>query len=75
MALKATRSAHIQPERPAHGAEIVNRTAFAAESPNGNTVSLEDQMVRGVEAQRQHTMALAVWQKSLDILRFSLGRR
>lgn len=43
-------------------------------SPNGNTVSLEAEMVRGVEIRQQHDRALAVYRSALDILRTSLGR-
>ena len=43
-------------------------------SPNGNTVSLEDQMIRSVEAQADHQAATTIYKKSLDILRTSLGR-
>ena len=44
------------------------------QSPNGNTVSLEDQMVRAAEVrQREHDLALAVYRKSLDILRTASG--
>jgi flagellar basal-body rod protein FlgB len=44
------------------------------ESPNGNTVSLEDQLMRSIEAQQNHEAATAIYRKSLDILRTSLGR-
>ena len=43
-------------------------------SPNGNTVSLEDQMIRSVEAQADHEAATTIYKKSIDILRTSLGR-
>lgn len=43
-------------------------------SPNGNSVNLEDQAVRAVEAQGQHALALAVYSKAIDILRLGLGR-
>ena len=43
-------------------------------SPNGNTVSLEFEMLRGVEAQRAHDRALRVYGSALQILRTSLGR-
>jgi flagellar basal-body rod protein FlgB len=46
-----------------------------AMSPNGNSVSLEDQMLRSAEAKGQHDMALAVYKKSLDLMRLSLGRK
>lgn len=43
-------------------------------SPNGNTVNIEDQAVRAVQAQGQHALALAVYAKAVDILRLGLGR-
>lgn len=42
--------------------------------PNGNTVNLEDQTLRAVEAQGQHRLALTVYGKTLDLLRLGLGR-
>ncbi len=44
-------------------------------SPNGNTVSLEDQMMRSVEAQQSHEAATAIYKKAIDILRLTLGRK
>lgn len=44
-------------------------------SPNGNSVSLEDQMMRSVEAQQSHEAATAIYRKTIDILRLTLGRR
>ncbi|MBP6679474.1 MAG: FlgB family protein [Paracoccus sp.] len=44
-------------------------------APNGNTVSLEDEMFRSAAAKREFDMALAVTKSSLSILRTSLGRR
>jgi flagellar basal-body rod protein FlgB len=49
-------------------------TAFGAETPNGNTVSLEDQMMRSTDVRQHHQLALGVYEKSLSILRNSLGR-
>ena len=43
-------------------------------TPNGNNVSLEDQMLRTIEAQQHHETATLIYKKSLDILRMSLGR-
>lgn len=43
-------------------------------SPNGNTVSLEAEMVRAAEAKSAHETALTVYRSSLDILRTSIGR-
>ena len=43
-------------------------------SPNGNTVSLESQMVKSTVASRQHDMALAVYKHALSFIRTSIGR-
>ncbi|WP_224816463.1 FlgB family protein [Hasllibacter sp. MH4015] len=43
-------------------------------SPNGNTVSLELEMLRGIEAQRAHSRALRIYGSAMSILRTSLGR-
>lgn len=66
------------------GAGSANRAALAMEfraqdaggtpSPNGNTVSLETEMLRAVEAERTHSRALRVYQSALTVLRSSLGR-
>lgn len=53
-------------------AETVNIPGVA--SPNGNTVSVEDQMMRSVEAQQQHEAATAIYRKAMNIMRMSLGR-
>jgi len=48
--------------------------AGGPESPNGNTVSLEAEMVRAVDAQRDHNRALNVYRSAMNVLRTSLGR-
>lgn len=45
------------------------------QSPNGNTVSLEDQMLIAAEVRQSHDMALSVYSTSMSILRSSLGGR
>lgn len=47
----------------------------SAESPNGNAVSIELEMVKAADAQRQHNQALAIYKSSLAVLRAALGRR
>lgn len=44
-------------------------------SPNGNTVSLDEQMVIASETKIQHETALAIYRKSMDLLRIGLGKR
>lgn len=44
------------------------------ESPNGNTVSLEQQLMMSAQTKADHDMALAVYKKSLDMMRMALGK-
>jgi flagellar basal-body rod protein FlgB len=48
--------------------------ATAAFDPSENNVSIELEMLRAVEAKRQHDRALAIYKSSLTVLRTSLGR-
>ena len=43
-------------------------------SPNGNTVSLETEMIKATEVRQQHDLALATYRGGLDLLRTALGR-
>lgn len=73
--LKSTRPEHdLTPGTSSQPRTVISSIA-GAESPNGNTVSLEDQMVRSAEIQQQHELALGVYSKSMAILKLSLGRR
>ncbi|MGE0407925.1 MAG: FlgB family protein [Amphiplicatus sp.] len=53
---------------------VVYSSRPGAMSPNGNTVSLEDQMMRTVEAQQSHEAATAIYKKAMEILRLTLGK-
>lgn len=75
LSMRTTRPGHIADSGGGAQFSIIEDTAFAAESPNGNTVSVEDQMMRAVEAQQSHELALGVYRKSMDILRMTMGRR
>ncbi len=46
----------------------------AEPSPNGNSVSLELEMVNAVDNQREHDRALAIYKHGLTVLRTVLGR-
>lgn len=68
--------------RPGHvafgaegGLEPREAAAFGTETPNGNSVSLEDQMLRAAAVRQEHDMALGVYSKTLDILRTTVARR
>lgn len=47
---------------------------MGAADPNGNSVSLEKEILKGVEVKRKHDLALAIYKSSLSVLRTSLGR-
>jgi flagellar basal-body rod protein FlgB len=71
-AMRTTRAGHLGDSADASAqARIVRGPG----SPNGNTVSLETEMVRGVEVRQHHEMALAVYRVTSEIVRASLGRR
>ncbi len=72
---RATRPGHMPFGTGAGGYEVREVAAFGAESPNGNSVSLEDQMMRSAQVRESHDLALGVYRKSMDILRMSLGQR
>lgn len=44
-------------------------------APNGNTVSIEDEMVRVAETRREFDLSLAVTRSAMSLIRTSLGRR
>lgn len=70
--LRATRPGHMSAE----AAVATPRPEMTDEepSPNGNTVSLETEMLNGVEVAREHSRALAIYKHALGIIRTSLGR-
>ena len=70
--LKATRAGHMQMASGAEAFRVVN--VPGATAPNGNNVSLEEEMVRAATVRGSHDTALSVYKASLDILRASLGR-
>ena len=43
-------------------------------SPNGNAVSVEEEMFRAVEISREHNRALAIYRHGLTVLRTAIGR-
>lgn len=71
---RTTREGHVAFGAAPHGFEAREVAVFGAGSPNGNNVSLEDQMIRAAEARQAHGLALGVYGKTLDILRANLGR-
>ncbi len=71
---KATRAKHLNGAVPGQIAQVRTDDAAIA-SPNGNTVSLEGEMLKSLNARRQHDRALAIYKSSLGILRATLSRQ
>lgn len=71
--LRATRAGHIGAAYGPNGASQP-RDAGGEAAPNGNTVSLEDEMIRSAEIRQEHDLALSIYTKARDMLRTSLGR-
>ena len=71
--LRATRPGHLTA-----GSSGTRSRAVEVEgepSPNGNTVSLEDGMVRSADAKREFDLSLAVVQSGMTLMRTAIGRR
>lgn len=71
-AMRATRPGHWA--TPSGTGAFEARVVAGAASPDGNTVSLEQEMVRAAEARQEHDMALAIFRATSDVIRLSLGR-
>ncbi len=69
--MRATRARHLSGAETGTWREV---TPQAPADPNGNSVSLEGEILKAVEVKRQHDRAIAVYRASLSILRTSLGR-
>lgn len=70
--MRATRPGHLSAQ--SRDAAPVADTVRGHESPNGNSVSLEAEMVKSVETRQNHEMALAIYRATSDVIRASLGR-
>lgn len=74
MQIRATRAGHLTGSSSFSSSSRVIAGA-GSESPNGNNVSLEGEMMKATEISGHHKRALAIYQSSLGIIRASLGRR
>ena len=73
MAMATSRSGHLGGSAAAAETQsFIDKTAET--SPDGNSVALEAEMLKSIEAERQHSRAVTIYQTSMNILRTSLGR-
>lgn len=73
---KASRAGHMNADGVTHAAtrpEVYFDMTTQA-SANGNSVSLESEMMKGVAAQGQHKLATSIYRKVHDFMRLGLGR-
>lgn len=71
--MRTSREGHINaPDSLAMDARVFEARSEA--SPNGNSVSLEAEIVKTAEVRQSHGLALAVYQSSLDLMRAAVGR-
>jgi len=71
--MRATRAGHLGGAASQMSLQAV---AIGGHSgPDGNSVSLEAEMVKAVEVRQQHDMALAIYRNTSSVIRTSLGRQ
>lgn len=70
--MRATRSGHVASADAGYSSKATLTKVEA--SPNGNAVSLEEEMMRSVEIAREHSKALAVYRHAMTVIRTSIGR-
>ncbi len=70
--LTATRPNHLNGSMNAVQSQIFERDG--QKDPNGNSVSLEVEMLHAVNAKRQHDRAISIYKASLGVLRTAIGR-
>lgn len=71
--MRATRPTHFSGQADG-GLSWPEFTSPDDADPNGNSVSVEKEMVKAADARREHDQALAIYKSALNILRTSLGR-
>lgn len=70
--LRATRPGHIG--GGSAGFSAATMLGQSEPAPNGNAVSIEDEMLNAVNIAREHNRALTIYRHGMTILRASLGR-
>ena len=71
--LTATRPGHVFAGEAEYSAEAKAVYRPGAASPNGNNVSIEQEMFAAAEAAGDHQKALAIYRSALTVLRTSLS--
>jgi len=72
MNMQMTRPSHLQ--AASRQMDIAFVDAQVEASPNGNTVSIEEEMLMATQISSDHNQALAVYRHTMTVLRTALGR-
>jgi len=70
---RATRTSHMHGALGSEAHPSLER-AGAMTDPNGNSVSVESEMLHAVDTKRQHDRAVTIYKSALNILRTSVRR-
>lgn len=70
--MRATRAGH-------HGSSLTSAgiapgLSTAEVSPNGNSVSIEEEMLKAVDIKRQHDRSVAIYKSAMTVLRATISR-
>lgn len=71
--MRTTRTSHMVAQ-DVSGTQARMMPTSAEPSPNGNTVSIEEEMMKAVENSREHNRALAIYRHGMTVLRSTMGR-
>ena len=71
--MRTSRAGHIG-AAPAGSSGLQSELSNAEPSPNGNSVSIEEEMWNSVAVSREHSRSLAIYRHAMTVLRTSLGR-
>jgi flagellar basal-body rod protein FlgB len=76
-AMRASRAQHLNGTGSGLGDDMnwAVTTTKAGNDPNDNSVSIEMEMLKGVEVKRQHDRALAIYKSSMKVLRSAASGR
>ncbi|WP_458789568.1 FlgB family protein [Yoonia sp. MH D7] len=71
--VKATRAGHLAQDTNAATQRAITYST-AEPAPNGNSVSIEEELLNAVSVSREHDRALAIYRHGLNVIRTALGR-
>jgi flagellar basal-body rod protein FlgB len=60
------------PDAQVNSLEVKDRQTLG--SPNGNSVSLEDELMRGSRAQHDHELAISIYRSTLTMMKTAVGK-